>query len=229
MSSSLNPFASLRPAQLNYAQSEQWKTALKQAVTDLRVSIPAIVQSVDYTKNPPVVAVQIAITEVVQTPEGPQNTAIWPIFNVPLVVFSMGGFSITFPPKEGDEGLLVFCDMCIDAWWQNGGVQNQIERRRHDLTDCGFIPGLRSQARPIPDWSQNSLQIRSDDGSTYVEIAAGQIVNIVAPGGINLKGNVNVTGTIVASEEITGNGIALSTHKHSGVQTGSGDTGPPVP
>ena len=41
-------------------------------------------------------------------------------------------------------------------------------------------------------------------------------------------GDLMITGAVVATGEVTGNGVALSTHTHSGVTTGSGDTGPPV-
>lgn len=216
----------LTPAQLNYAVTAQWKEILRQALTDLRVSIPAIVQSFDPETQ--TVTVQVAIREVVKTPAGPQNTDIYPIAFVPVVFPSAGGFSLTLPVQPGDEGMLVFCDMCIDLWWVRGGVQNQFERRRHDVSDCGFYPGGRSKPRSLSNYSTDSAQLRSDDGSAYVEIAAGQIVNIVAPGGLNISADVVVTGSVTASEEITGNGIALSTHVHTGVQTGGSDTGPPA-
>jgi phage baseplate assembly protein gpV len=51
----------------------------------------------------------------------------------------------------------------------------------------------------------------------------------VAPGGLNIKGNVNITGTATATGEVEGNGIKLSTHEHSGVTAGGGTSGPPVP
>ena len=212
----------LTPAQLNYAETAQWKAILKQAITDLRVSIPAIVQSVDYTANPPVVTVTVAIQEVVRTADGPQNKTIYPISNVPIVLPSAGGFSLTLPVTAGDEGLLTFCDMCIDLWWKRGGIQPQFERRRHDLSDCGFAPGMRSQKRPLSNWSQNSAQLRSDDGTTYIEIAAGGVVNIVAPGGLN------VNGAVVATGEVTGNGIPLSTHIHGGIYSGGSFTDEPT-
>lgn len=217
----MNTNPQLTPAQINYAETAQWKDILRQALTDLRVSIPAIVTDFDPVKQ--VVGVEIAVREVVRTPSGPVDTTIAPIYNVPVCFPSAGGFSLTLPIKPGDEGLLVFCDMCIDLWWARGGIQNQLERRRHDLSDCGFYPGGRSQPRALPSYSANSAQLRSDDGSTYVEIAAGQIVNIVAPSG------VNITGNLVVSGEVTGNGIPLSTHLHPGVQAGGSDTGAPIP
>lgn len=210
----------LTPAQLNYAVTAQWKEILRQTLADLRVSIPAIVQSFDPETQ--TVTVQVAIREVVKTPTGPQNTDVYPIAFVPVVFPSAGGFSLTLPIQPGDEGMLVFCDMCIDLWWTRGGVQNQFERRRHDLSDCGFYPGGRSKPRALPNYSTNSTQLRSDDGTCYVEIAPGGVVNIVAPGGLN------VNGAVVATGEGTFNSIPVSTHVHGGVQSGGSDTGPPL-
>lgn len=194
---------SLTPAQLNYADTAMWKEILRQSLADLRVSIPAIVESVDYSKNPPVVTAQIAIKELVKMPSGPQWTDIYPISNVPIALFSAGGFSLTLPVAEGDEGLLVFTDMCFDLWWTRGGVQEQFERRRHDVADCIFIPGPRSQARPISSWSQNSAQLRTDDGTCYLELAPGGVINLVAPGGINLNGAVLAQKTLEVQELFT--------------------------
>ena len=211
----------LTPAQLNFAQTAQWKEILKQALTDLRVAIPAVVTDFDPVKQ--VVGVEVAIREIVRTPNGPQNVTIAPIYNVPVIYPSAGGFSLTLPLQAGDEGWLVFCDMCIDLWWMRGGIQNQFERRRHDLSDCGFFPGGKNQQKIISGYSGDTAQLRSDDGSTFVEIAQGGIVNVVAPGG------VNITGNLVVSGEVTGNGIPLSTHVHGGVFSGGSDTGPPIP
>lgn len=202
----------LSQAQFNRADTAQWKAALKQAIVDLRCSIPAIVKSVDYTNNPPTVTVQIAIKEVVKTPEGPESTAIYPISNVPIVLPSAGGFALTLPIAAGDEGLLVFCDMCIDLWWTRGGVQDQFERRRHDISDCGFIPGMRSQAKPIPNWSQNTAQLRTDDGTAYLELTKEGAINIVAPGGFSVNGiatfkkATTFEDVVTAEEEIVADG-----------------------
>lgn len=194
------------------ANTAQWKTALQQALVDLRVSIPAIVQSVNYDNNPPTVTVQVAIKEVEKTPEGPKIHVISPIANVPIVLPSAGGFSLTLPVAAGDEGLLVFCDMCIDLWWTRGGVQDQLLRCRHDISDCGFIPGMRSQAKPIPNWSQNTAQLRTDDGTAYLELTKEGAINIVAPGGFNVNGvatfqkPTTFEDVVTAEEEIVADG-----------------------
>lgn len=45
---------------------------------------------------------------------------------------------------------------------------------------------------------------------------------------VNQTGNINLTGTLTVTGEVISNGIALSTHKHSDVQSGSDKTGAPT-
>ena len=232
------PYAPLQltPEQLNYSESAQWTRILKQFGMDLRVSIPAIVQSFDTASQ--TVTVQIAIREVVRTSKGAQNIAIQPIGMVPVIFPSGGGFSLTLPLKPGDEGQLIFCDMCIDLWWKRGGVQNQLEQRRHDLTDCGFYPGGRSQPRALNNYSANSAQLRSDDGLTIVDVAetgltlTAPLIGLNSTGNVNIlaSGTVNINGThvVVASSasDTKIDGKVFLTHLHTGVQSGASNTGP---
>jgi len=52
---------------------------------------------------------------------------------------------------------------------------------------------------------------------------------ISGAGGLAVSGGAGaaVDGTITATGEVTGNGKALSTHTHGGVQGGGGHTAPP--
>lgn len=56
---------------------------------------------------------------------------------------------------------------------------------------------------------------------------------ISAPDGVEITGDLSVTGAVDASGEVTANAattpVSLSTHTHSGVTPGSGNSGPPTP
>lgn len=177
----------LTPSQLNYAESAQWKQIIKQALADTRCATPAFLTE-DVNTDTQTVTVQIAIQERVRVPVGQQWWDVPPIVNVPIVVPRGGGFSVTLPLKKGDSGLLIFCDTCFDNWWLNGttnsppayvnettqkvsGSQRQFEVRRHWVHDCGFLPGMWSQQDVLTDYSADSLQIRSDDGSTIIDVS----------------------------------------------------------
>jgi hypothetical protein len=135
------------------------------------------------------------------------------VADVPICFPSAGGFLLTLPIVVGDEVLVIFASRCIDAWWQLGGVQPPLELRMHDLSDGFAIPGPRSTPRVAPAISSSAAQLRNNAGTIYLEVNAT---------GVKIMGNLTVVG------EVTANGIPLSTHIHTGVQTGGGDTGAPI-
>lgn len=143
-----------------------------------RVAIPGIIDSFDETTQ--TATVQPALRERVRGENGEPVWVNLPLLvDVPIVLPRAGGFVLTLPVQQGDECLVVFGDMCIDAWFSNGGIQNQIEKRRHDLSDAFAILGCWSQPRVIPNYSTDSAQIRTDGGAAYIELKSNEI-NLVA-------------------------------------------------
>jgi hypothetical protein len=188
------------------------------------------VQSFDAQKQ--TVTVQVAITErVLDKNNIPQPTKIPVLTDLPICLPRAGGFALTMPIQAGDEGLAVFGDTCIDGWYQLGGVQNQVEIRRHDLSDGFFIPGVWSQPNVIADYSTEAAQLRSIDGNTVIEVGSGE-VTIKATNVTVQAEQVNVTGsesvTISGNNQTTVDGVNFKEHTHSGVTAGGGVTGPVV-
>jgi len=145
---------------------------------NLRVSIPGIIQSFDAVTQ--TATVQVAIREKIRGNDLLEQWVNIPLLlDVPIVLPRAGNFVLTMPVKKGDECLIVFSDMCIDAWFSNSGVQNQIEKRRHDLSDAFAVIGCWSQPNKISNYSTNSTQLRTKDGNSYIEVKDDQI-NIVA-------------------------------------------------
>ena len=130
-----------------------------------------------------------------------------------------GGFFLTFPVAAGDECLLVFSERAINFWYQNGGQQLPSKYRLHHLSDAIAFVGLTSQPNVLASFNTSACQLRTRDGNTYIQIAAGTIT---------IKGNLQVNGSITATGDVTGESISLHSHVHSGVATGSADTGEPV-
>jgi Phage protein Gp138 N-terminal domain len=232
------PAKQLNQAMLNYAETAQWKAIVKQALLETRCAAPATVQSFDPVKQ--VVTVQINISELVDSPNGPAWTAIYPISNVPICLPRGGGFALTLPIVQGDEGMLVFCDSCIDLWWQEGGiqpppggplVQPNFEQRRHDVTDCGFYPGMWNQKRVLANYSGSSAQLRSDDGTVIIDVSLNGITFTAPKVTLNSNGDLDLTASGVVKilsngGDTTIDGKDFLNHQHTGVSTGTGDTGP---
>jgi hypothetical protein len=145
------------------------------------------------------ISVQPALTAKQRLPSGViKNVTMPQLIKCPVVFPAGGGFVLTFPVGAGDEALMIFASRCIDSWWQSGGVQGQIVMRLHDLSDGFALVGPFSVPRAPAAISSNSVQLRSTDGLTYLEVAAGGVINAVAPGGIHVTGDITATGTITA-------------------------------
>lgn len=211
----------------------------------LWTAMPGIVKSAfDVTKG--TITVQIAINDIARQKNVITPILLAPLLDVPVMLYGAGIFTITVPVSVGDECLVVFADRCIDAWFQSGGQQNQVVPRVHSLSDGFAILGLRNQTRLLDDYSTTSLQIRSEDGETVIDVADGavtvtantftvnaQTVSINASSGMTL--NSQDTMTLMANGQIDIESAPLNTkldqrlfraHEHSGVQTGGGVSGP---
>lgn len=211
-------------------------------------ALPGIIES--FNADAVTCVVQPAIKAQVRAADGSMQWVSLPLLLDCPVVFPRGGnCTLTFPVSQGDECLVIFSSRCIDAWWTAGGIQVQSELRMHDLSDGFALPGPFSQSTKIGGISTSKAQLRSNDGSTYVELdPAGKLVNVVAPGGMTLNTpTVTITGVINVQNansaptamaingntnftgQVSANGHRIDdSHKHSGVTTGSGNTGTPL-
>lgn len=178
---------------------------------DIRVAMPAKIVSFDSTKQT-IVAQPLIREKIINRQTGEVKFMDLPqLLDVPVHFPQGGNFVLTFPMVVGDEVLIIFNDMCIDSWWESGGVQNWNDRRRHDLSDAMAIPGINSVPRVIGNISTTATELRSKDNSTKISVASNTVT--ITATTINLNGDVKH------------NGKDYMAHLHSGVQTGSGTSG----
>ena len=82
-----------------------------------------------------------------------------------------------FPPKVGDECVLLFNDREMESWWVNGSANQRAYNRMHDLTDCIAICGLRSQPKLVNIFT-NLVQLFYETlEKTNIKILTDKIVN----------------------------------------------------
>lgn len=206
-------------------QQGLFKQLVRMAGLDIRVAMPGIIQAFDDSTQ--TATVQVAIREKVLINGNEEWTEIPLLVDVPVLFPRAGGYSITFPVTGGDECLVIFSDCCYDAFWQSGSVQNQVDYRRHDLSDGMAILSGISQPNRLGNVSAGGLQIRSDSGGAVIELA-GDTVNIRAA-----ALNINVGSYSLTADSSTSDGGGSSvidgkhflSHKHSGVQSGGSSTG----
>jgi len=180
-----------------------------------------------------------------------------PIVDVP-VSFPGDDYVLEFQIDPGCEGSIYFSQRCIDGWKQTGGIADNPVARFHHPQDAHFVPGIRSLGNVIPAFSNNGVRIRDKSGNRHVWIkndgalvvkntnatttygADGSVMTNNTSGHNNLlaNGNVDINGVIITpTGQITlpggggltlANGVAAETHRHTGVQTGGGNSGGPV-
>lgn len=168
--------------------------------------MPAIIKSYDPVKN--TVTAQIAVRDFWrQLDLSYEWVEIQPCLDVPVVFPRGGGLCLTFPIAAGDECLLVFANRCIDAWWQSGSMSNEGEFRANELSDGFCIPGPWSVPNVVPSISTTSTQLRTNDGTAFVEVTQGGVINITTPQQVHVHsgGDTTVTSGGKTTVNATGN------------------------
>jgi hypothetical protein len=191
------------------------------------------------------VDVQVTVNGSFRTQAGAFVSKEIPLLRDCPVCWQGGGGAIaTFPIAEGDECLVVFAARNIDSWFKNGSAApgalwDPPSGRMHDLSDGFALVGVRSMPNAF-DIDPANASLQSVDGTAYFKLnPTTKSIAAVAPGGITLNGvTIDASGNIVmpADSTLSGDmddlligGVSLANHVHSGVQTGGGDSGPPVP
>jgi len=206
---------------------ESLQTALDGAQSSIWTSLPGYITK--YSPTAMTVEVQPTIQGLYRGIDGNATLVTMPLLvDVPVLFPGGGGLTLTFPIAIGDECLVWFACRCIDAWWQSGGVQPPGEFRMHDLSDGFALVGPRSQPRVLTAPSTSAAQLRTEDGTTYLEILPDGHVRIVSPNPIVFSTPaLHVTGQVIAGFGGVDQ-VGLQTHVHGGVQTGGGDTSVPI-
>lgn len=180
------------------------------------------------------------------------------IASIPVLQLGGGGFVLSFPLVAGNLGWIKANDRDISLFKQFHEVSPPNTSRKHSFSDAVFIPDTMFQSVTINEEDTENVVLQNLAGTVRVAIWSDKVkvtapeVDIVAPiismtattsvtitspittitgelaAGTASGGDATFGGTITATGEVTGAGIPLSVHKHTGVQTGSGDTGEPI-
>lgn len=121
-------------------------------------------------------------------------------------------YGFTSVPLPGAEGVA----LAVGGSTDHVVVINLDDRRYRKK---GMAPG---EVAIYTKWGD---EIWLRDGEIHIKHATK--VSITAPL-VQINGNLQVSGSVVAAGDVTGQGTSLHNHRHGGIAPGSGNTGTPV-
>jgi hypothetical protein len=196
-------------AERTQQQALVFKALAKRMASTLRCGLPGIIIAFDPVTQ--LATVRLAITEnLIQSTGGTVPKAIPDLQDVLVLFPGDANWCLTFPTLVDSECYVCFADMCINEWSTFGFQKNannkwlpagQELQRRHDLSDGFAILAPRSQPHRIPSFSTTSVELRSMDNATKIQMDQTN--------GIQFKTNhLSVTG-IVPLSGVTSSTLAL--------------------
>lgn len=185
-----------------------------------------------------------------------QATPHGTIFKCPYLRIQGGSNAIILDPQVGDIGIAVFADRDISSATANKGPANPGSRRRFSMADGLYLGGVlngvpdqyvRFSTAGIEIHSPTQVKLTAPDvriDATTVEINASTSATVTTPtftvnGATQLNGAVTASSTVTAGTSVTAPNVVGTTnvtfggksgiaHQHSGVTTGTGNTGAPI-
>lgn len=134
------------------------------------------------------------------------------VYGIPYFRLQGGANAVIMDPKVGDIGLCVFSDRDVSSVKSTKKQANPGSARRFSMADGVYIGGMLNGApTQYVRFTDSGITLHTP-GTVTIEAAT-----------IASSGAWSHTGTLVNNGKNVG-----STHAHSGVQTGGGNTGAPL-
>lgn len=131
--------------------TEAIQTVIDRVFTGIHTCIPGRIEKYDYAKQ------QAEIKPLIKTDYNDDTTESMPVIsNVPVIFPGSSETIIHFPLEKGDTGLIHFSEKALENWLSLGGESDSGDKRKFDLSDAIFVPGLNP-------FNVNSLADNNDD------------------------------------------------------------------
>ncbi len=223
----MNPAISLTQATTANTDFTALKFMIDQALS--RIETATLVKVISCTNDGGIspagfVNVQPLVAQV----DGNGNSYPHGVLNNLLYIRYQGGVNaIIIDPKPGDIGIAVFCSRDISTVKSTRDVSPPGGYRQHDMSDGVYI-GTVLNVTPTNFIQIDNNQITITTPMTLTINATDVVVNadivtVNAPS-TQINGDVNVNGVITADDIVVG-GKSVLVHTHSGVQSGSNNSG----
>ncbi|WP_302789874.1 oxidoreductase [Hafnia paralvei] len=167
-----------------------------------------------------------------------------PVFNVPVWRLQRGTSAVIMDPVEGDIGLMLCCDRDITKVRKEKKESLPASMRVHSKSDGIYLGGiLNAEPTQYVKFSNDGIDIVSPllvnvngnvvsiNAESRAEINAPQILlnGQVGQGEGSYSGTAHFKNKVTSDVDFQAGDISLVGHRTSGVQTGGGTSGAPVP
>lgn len=142
------------------------------------------------------------------------------IHGLPYHAVQGGPSAVLVAPVVGDIGIAIFCHNDISSVKANKAPALPASRRRYSWSDGIYIGGL-----PLLNATPTQF-VRMDATGIMIQSLSGLPIKLI--GDVEVTGKVTASDDITSATDVTADGISLHDHKHGGVQSGSSQTGEPV-
>lgn len=166
------------------------------------------------------------------------------INNIPYFRLQGGANAVVVDPEVGDIGIALMANRDISAVKKSKAEAAPGSYRKFDWADGIYLGGiLGKEPTQLVQFLSDGVKLSDKNGNVLQMGESGITVNGVlfsrnrdvtnvhdlgVEGGAAVTGNVTVHGAVTADGDGTFAGTSVHTHRHSGVQTGNGTSGPPV-
>lgn len=212
----MSDFIGVEPSSASMSEYNAMDFIVRQIAGGMMTSTDVIVKAVGADANGyPTVDVQPMVSQI----DGAGNTTPHgTIHSLPVFRLQGGDCAIIVTPAVGDKGTAVFAREDTSAVRATGKPGPPGSRRRYSYSDGMYFGGILNAAP-----------------TTIINIMPGGMIHITAPTSVtvtspivNFSGNVMVTGDLITGPGSKFNGKPFDSHVHSGISTGTSNSGPPV-
>lgn len=121
------------------------------------------------------------------------------IYEVPLLTIGGGGWRVEITPGEGDIVWLLHSDRSLDEWKSKKSVVAPRATRTHAQQDAVAIP------LSLGNGSSPELVLRHESGTPAISLTST---------GVEIAGNLDVTGLVRGGTATPATAVSLTTHTH---------------
>ena len=203
---------------------------VSQMLAELETMMPVQVTAVHVGSGSPPASGTVDVQLLVSLLDGSGNAVQQGIiYGLPYFRLQGGQWAVVIDPDVKDFGYIIGASRDISNVIKTPGIANPASYRKYSFSDGIYMGGCLNAVPAATLWlkSDGTFALKDKPGNTVAGTSDGLSLNGVT---IDRSGNIATTGTISGQGVTdTTNNVTLNSLTVTGVQTGSGTSGPPTP